>query len=191
FEGTNEINRMLIPGTLLKRAAKGQFPLFDLVKLAGSLMDTADLPRRDEGEPYAREKRLAQLTKGLFGAAAMAGVDAFGPEIGEHQEVLAALADVASEAFAIDSAVCRALQAPKPDPVAEACVKLYAHEAHERAWLKAKRAVESAVRDPGRARAKLAQLHQLVDEDPGDPVAWRETIAAAAIEAGRYPIPFA
>ncbi len=191
FEGTNEINRMLIPGTLLKRAAKGQFPLFELVKLAGSLLDLADVPRRDEDQPFAREKRLAQLTKGLFGAAAMAGVDAFGPEIGEHQEVLAALADVASEAFAIDSAVTRALQARAPDPVAEACVKLYAHEAHERAWLKAKRAVESAVRDPGKARAKLEQLHKLVDEEPGDPVAWRETIAAAALEAGKYPVPFA
>jgi alkylation response protein AidB-like acyl-CoA dehydrogenase len=191
FEGTNEINRMLIPGTLLKRAAKGQFPLFELVKLAGSLMDLADVPRADRDEPLGREKRLAQLTKGLFGAAAMAGVDAFGPEIGEHQEVLAALADVASEAFAIDSAVARALQAGARDPVAEACVKLYAHEAHERAWVKAKRAVESAVRDPGKARAKLEQLHKLVDEEPGDPVAWRETIAAAAIEAGKYPIPFA
>ncbi|HEU4384072.1 MAG TPA: acyl-CoA dehydrogenase family protein [Anaeromyxobacteraceae bacterium] len=191
FEGTNEINRMLIPGTLLKRAAKGQFPLFELVKLASSLVDLADVPRQDEGAPFAREKRLAQLSKGLFGASAMAAVDAFGPEIGEHQEVLAALADVASEAFAIDSAVTRVLQARKPDPVAEACVKLYAHEAHERAWLKAKRAVESALRDPGRARAKLEQLHKLVDEEPGDPVAWRETIAAAAIEAGRYPIPFA
>ncbi|HEY6107065.1 MAG TPA: acyl-CoA dehydrogenase family protein, partial [Anaeromyxobacteraceae bacterium] len=122
FEGTNEINRMLIPGTLLKRAAKGQFPLFELVKLAGSLMDLAGVPRADQGEPLAREKRLAQLTKGLFGAAIMAGVDAFGPEIGEHQEVLAALADVASEAFAIDSAVTRAMQAGRPDPVAEACV---------------------------------------------------------------------
>src|SRR5574342_519790 len=191
FEGTNEINRMLIPGTLLKRAAKGQFPLFELVKLAGSLIDAADVPRRDEEAPFAREKRLAQLTKGLFGAAAMAGVDAFGPEIGEHQEVLAALADVASEAFAIDSAVARALQAGKADPVVEACVKLYAHEGHERAWLRAKRAVESAVRDGGKARAKLEQLHKLVDEDPGDPVAWREAIAAAALEAGKYPIAFA
>jgi uncharacterized membrane protein len=149
------------------------------------------VPRADQGEPLAREKRLAQLTKGLFGAATMAGVDAFGPEIGEHQEVLAALADVATEAFAIDSAVTRAMQAGRPDPVAEACVKLYAHEAHERAWVKAKRAVESAVRDPGKARAKLEQLHKLVDEEPGDPVGWRETIAAAAIEAGKYPIPFA
>ncbi len=190
-EGTNEINRLLIPGTLLKRAAKGQFPLLDLVKPAGSLMDAADAARPPPDGPLAREKRLAQLTKGLFGAAAMAGVDAFGPEIGEHQEVLAALADMAMEAFAIDSAVARALQMKAPDPVAEACVKLYAHEAHERAWVRAKRAVESAVRDPGQARAKLGQLRQLVDEEPGDPVAWRETIAAAALKAGRYPIPFA
>jgi alkylation response protein AidB-like acyl-CoA dehydrogenase len=191
FEGTNEINRMLIPGTLLKRAAKGQFPFPELAALAGSLMQPGAASRPPSTEPLAREKRLAQLTKGLFGAAAMAGVEAFGPAIGEHQEVLAALADVATEAFAIDSAVTRALQAGKPDPVAQACVKLYAHEAHERAWVKAKRVVESALGQTDLARAKLGQMRALVDEEPGDPVAWREIIAAAAIDAGKYPIPFA
>jgi alkylation response protein AidB-like acyl-CoA dehydrogenase/uncharacterized membrane protein len=191
FEGTNEINRMLIPGTLLKRAAKGQFPFPELAALAGSLMQPGAAPRAPSAEPLAREKRLAQLTKGLFGAAAMAGVEAFGPAIGDHQEVLGALADVASEAFAIDSAVTRALQAGKPGPVVEACVKLYAHEAHERAWVKAKRVVESALGQTDQAKAKLAQMRALVDEEPGDPVAWRETIAAAAIDAGKYPIPFA
>jgi alkylation response protein AidB-like acyl-CoA dehydrogenase len=191
FEGTNEINRMLIPGTLLKRAAKGQFPFPELAALAGSLMQPGAASRPPSTEPLAREKRLAQLTKGLFGAAAMAGVEAFGPAIGEHQEALAALADVATEAFAIDSAVTRALQAGKPDPVAQACVKLYAHEAHERAWVKAKRVVESALGQTDLARAKLGQMRALVDEEPGDPVAWREIIAAAAIDAGKYPIPFA
>ncbi len=191
FEGTNEINRMLIPGTLLKRAAKGQFPIMELGQLAESLMGASAATRPAADGPLAREKRLAQLTKGLFGAAAMASLDAFGPAIGDHQEVLAALADVVSEAFAIDSAVTRFLQASKPDPVAQACVQLYAHEAHERAWVKAKRAVESALRDPTLARAKLARMRALVDEEPGDPVAWRETIAAAAVEAGKYPIAFA
>ncbi len=191
FEGTNEINRMLIPGTLLKRAAKGQFPLMELAQLAESLMESTAASRPAADGPLAREKRLAQLTKGLFGAAAMAALDAFGPAIGDRQEVLAALADVATEAFAIDSAVTRALQAGRPDPVAQACVQLYAHEAHERAWVKAKRAVESALRDPALAGAKLGRMRALVDEQPGDPVAWREAIAAAAIDAGKYPIAFA
>ncbi len=191
FEGTNEINRMLIPGTLLKRAAKGQFPLMELAQLAESLMESTAASRPAADGPLAREKRLAQLTKGLFGAAAMAALDAFGPAIGDRQEVLAALADVATEAFAIDSAVTRALQAGRPDPVVQACVQLYAHEAHERAWVKAKRAVESALRDPALAGAKLGRMRALVDEQPGDPVAWREAIAAAAIDAGKYPIAFA
>jgi alkylation response protein AidB-like acyl-CoA dehydrogenase len=188
FEGTNEINRLLVPGTLLKRAAKGAFPLFDLATRATTAAG-AGVPPAGPGR-MARARRAAELNKLLFGHAAGVAVQALGVAIGDHQEVLGALADVAMEAFAVDSAVARALQA-KPDPVAEACVSLYAEEAHQRAAQRARAAVLAAVKDPVQARAALALLKKLVDEEPGDVVAWREAIAGPTVELGRYPLAWA
>jgi hypothetical protein len=119
-----------------------------------------------------------------------AAVDVLGPAIAERQEVLAALADVLTEAYAVDSAVCRSLQSPGtgPDSVAEACVRLYALEAHERAHSRARDAVRAAVPETTACRAHLAGLRSLLDEDPADVHMLRERIAEAVVQAGRYPI---
>ena len=186
FEGTNEINRLLVPGTLLKRAAKGAFPLLELAMRAAKAVEKGDLPGLGTGR-LARERRVAELNKLLFAYALGVAAKTFGPAIGEQQEVLGALADVATEAFAVDSGVARALQAG-PDPVADACVKLYAEEAHLRAWNRARAALLGTVKDPAEARPILEKLRRLLDDEPGDVAAWREAIAAPTIEKGRYPL---
>lgn len=193
FEGTNEINRMLIPGTMLKRAMKGQFPLLALARTVGEAVARGELPRLGPG-PLARERRIAELGKHLMVYALQAAVETFGPGLSERQEVLAALADVAIEAYAVDSAVARALQSAREgrvDPVAEACVKLYALEAHERAYAQAKRALRTTVTDPVACREHLGRLRRLLDEEPADLTALRETIVARTLEAGRYPLGWA
>jgi alkylation response protein AidB-like acyl-CoA dehydrogenase len=188
FEGTNEINRMLVPGTLLKRGMKGQFPLLDLAKSVSQALERGELPKAGPG-PLGRERRVAELNKYLMAYATQVALQALGPEITEHQEVMGALADVAIESFAVDSAVARALQ--KPDPVAVACAKLYTEEAHERAYARARRAILCAVKDPAAARPHLARLRQLLDEEPGDPVAWREALVGPTLEQGKYPLSWA
>jgi alkylation response protein AidB-like acyl-CoA dehydrogenase len=185
FEGTNEINRLLVPGTLLKRAAKGGFPLLDLARKA-AVAAQAGVPAAAPGR-LARERRVAGLNKLLFGYAAGVASKALGAAMGDHQEVMGALADVAMEAFAVDSAVARALQA-EPDPVGEACVKLYAEESHQRAAARARAAVLAAVPDAAQARPALEAMRRLVDEEPGDVVAWREAIVGPTVERGRYPL---
>ena len=185
FEGTNEINRLLVPGTLLKRAAKGGYPFLDLATKAARAAE-AGVPAAAPGR-LSRERRVAELNKLLFGFAAGVAAKELGLAISDRQEVLAALADVAMEAFAVDSAVARALQAA-PDPVAEACVSLYAEESHLRAVQRARGALLAAVKDPVKARGALERMRRLVDEEPGDVVAWREAIAGPTIELGRYPL---
>ncbi len=185
FEGTNEINRLLIPGTLLKRAAKGGFPFLDLAKRAAKAAESG-VAAAGPGR-LGREKRVADLNKLLFGYAAGVAAKVLGASVGERQEVMGALADVAMEAFAVDSAVARALQA-KPDPVADACVSLYAEEAHQRAAQRARAAVLAALKDPAQARVALEKMRRLVDEEPGDVVAWREAIVGPTVELGRYPV---
>jgi hypothetical protein len=185
FEGTNEINRLLVPGTLLKRAAKGGFPLLELARKAAQAAESG-VPAAGTGR-LARERRVAALNKLLFGYAADVASKALGTAIGDRQEVMGALADVAMEAFAVDSAVARALQAGD-DPVADACVKLHAEESHQRAAARARAAVLAAVGDPAAARAALERMRRLVDEEPGDVVAWREAIVGPTVERGRYPL---
>ncbi len=194
FEGTNEINRMLIPGTLLKRAMKGQFPLMDLARTVSQAVDRGELPRAGTGL-LARERRMAELTKYMFVLALQSAIEVFGPSLNDRQEVLGALADVAMEAYALDSAVARALQSAEPsgklDPVAEACVKLYALEGHERAHDRARRALRCTITDTSACRARLSALSRLLDDDPSDLVALRETVVTAALVAGRYPLSWA
>jgi alkylation response protein AidB-like acyl-CoA dehydrogenase len=188
FEGTNEINRLLVPGTLLKRAAKGAFPMMDMAGSVAAALKAEGPPAVPSG-PLGRERRVAEQGKYLFAYATQVAVEAFGAGIADRQEVLGALADVAIEAFAVDSAVARALQ--KPDPLGEACVKLYAEEAHQRAYGRARAAVLAAAKDPAVARKHLARLRRLLDEEPGDVVAWRESIAGPTLEQGRYPLAWA
>jgi alkylation response protein AidB-like acyl-CoA dehydrogenase len=185
FEGTNEINRLLIPGTLLKRAAKGGFPFLDLAKRAAKAAESG-VAAAGPGR-LGREKRVADLNKLLFGYAAGVAAKVLGASVGDRQEVMGALADVAMEAFAVDSAVARALQA-RPDPVADACVSLYAEESHQRAAQRARAAVQAALKDPAQARVALEKMRRLVDEEPGDVVAWREAIVGPTVELGRYPL---
>jgi alkylation response protein AidB-like acyl-CoA dehydrogenase len=188
FEGTNEINRLLVPGTLLKRAAKGAFPMMDMAGSVAAALKPEGPPAAPSG-PLGRERRVAEQGKYLFAYATQVAVEAFGAGIADRQEVLGALADVAIEAFAVDSAVARALQ--KPDPVGEACVRLYAEEAHQRAYGRARAAVLAAAKDPAVARKHLSRLRRLLDEEPGDVVAWREAIAGPTVELGRYPLAWA
>jgi len=190
FEGTNEINRMLVPGTLLRRAAKGQFPWMELAQGVSRLMEAGEQPPRPPPGPLQRERHLAELGKQVAAFAMQAAVEALGPGIAERQEVLGALADVLIEAYAVDSSVARALQWPGQAgrEVAEACVRLHALEAHERAHAAARRALRAALPDPAACRPRLQALRLLLDEEPADVVAWREALAEAALRAGRYPL---
>jgi len=188
FEGTNEVNRLLVPGTLLRRATKGQFPWLEATGAAALAVAGAELPRFAPG-PLARERGLAERNKLLACYAMQAAVEALGPAIAERQEVLGALADALCEAYALDSAVGRALQGEgRLSPVAEACVRLFAVESHERAQAAARRALRSAVPDPEACRRLLGNLRVLADEGPVDLVALRETIVEAALQAGGTPL---
>lgn len=108
FEGTNEINRLLIPGMILKRAMKGELPLqAEAMKAFESLM-TPSFPDLDEEDPFAKEKDLLKNLKTLFLILSGTGVQKYMEKLAEQQEILMAAADMAIQIFAIESAVLRA-----------------------------------------------------------------------------------
>jgi alkylation response protein AidB-like acyl-CoA dehydrogenase len=190
FEGTNEINRMLIPGTMLKRAMKGQLPLLELSETVTVAIEKGDVPRVTP-ELLGRERRIAELNKFLAVYPLKVAVEAYGPAISDRQEILGAIADATMEAYAVDSAVARALQQAESgglDPVTEAAVKLFAIESHERAYSAAKKALRAAVPEAEACREHLAAIRKLYDEGPSDVVAHREVIVEKAVEVGRYPL---
>ncbi len=134
---------------------------------------------------------MAELDKYMMAYALKVAVEAFGPGLAERQDVLGALADVAMEAYAADSAVTRALQSAEGgalDPAAEGCVALYVLEGHERAHVRAKHAIRAAVPDASACRDHLATLRKLLVEEPVDVTALREAVLERMLAAGRYPL---
>jgi len=108
FEGTNEINRLLIPGMILRKAMKGQLPLqSEAMKAFESLM-TPSFDEIDDSVPFAAEKALIKNLKTLFLILSGAGVQKYMDKIADEQEILMAAADIAIQIYALESAVLRA-----------------------------------------------------------------------------------
>ncbi|WP_019243829.1 MULTISPECIES: acyl-CoA dehydrogenase family protein [Bacillus] len=106
FEGTNEINRLLVPGTFIRKAMKGELPLFEkAMALQGELMTM--MPEEISEEPLAQEKYLVKNAKKIGLLAAGLAAQKFGTALEKEQEVLANIADIASLAYSMESVVLR------------------------------------------------------------------------------------
>ncbi len=109
YEGTNEINRMLSVGMLIKKAMKGQLDLIGPATAVGEeLLGVPDFAIPDFSEPLSQENHILKNLKKVFLMIAGAGVQKFGPEIEEHQQLLLAVADILIEVYMAESAVLRA-----------------------------------------------------------------------------------
>lgn len=115
FEGTNEVNRLLIPGNLLKQAAKGKVPLQEL--LVKAIEDMKSHRQLADG-PISREIEAVEAIRRIFLFSTGVAYDSYGSGLGEEQEVLMALADIAIALYALESAVIRTAKAIKKEPSA-------------------------------------------------------------------------
>lgn len=106
FEGTNEINRLLVPGTFVRKAMKGELPLFQkAMQLQEELMMM--MPEEPGDEPLAQEKYLVKNAKKIGLLAAGLAAQKFGKALEKEQEILVNIADIISNAYAMESAVLR------------------------------------------------------------------------------------
>jgi alkylation response protein AidB-like acyl-CoA dehydrogenase len=106
FEGTNEINRLLVPGTFVRKAMKGELPLFQkALQLQEELMMM--MPEEPGDEPLAQEKYLVKNAKKIGLLAAGLAAQKFGKALEKEQEILVNIADIISNAYAMESAVLR------------------------------------------------------------------------------------
>jgi butyryl-CoA dehydrogenase len=191
FEGTNEINRLLITGFLLKRAMSGQLPLMAAIK---KLMDEVLSGSADEGEdgPLARERKLVATAKkiGLF--AAGIATQKYMQAIQDQQEIMAAIANMVIETYAMESAVLRAQKLAARNgeagaALAVAMTRVYISVAMEKIE-SAARLVIAACAEGDMLRSQLAILRRLCKYEPFNTLALRRTIAHRVIEMGKYMV---
>ncbi len=193
YEGTNEINRILIPGILLKRALKGQLPLLSAAKSVQNAM--LEFPSFDEEEPegpLVAEKKLVDNAKKIALLTAGLAAQTFGEKLQEEQGVLGAIADIIIETYGMESTYLRTMKmaAARGEDGAATGIKmarLYAGEAIGQIELWA-REVLAACADGDDLRTMLAALKRLTRHVPIDALPTRVEIADYFIEKEKYEI---
>lgn len=193
FEGTNEINRMIITGWLMKRAMAGDLPLMGAIQ---SLMDEVMQPpsfdsAEDTGEVLAREASiLARVRKiGLFAAGVAS--QRYMTALEDQQEVMADLADIITQVFALESSLLRARKlaaaGKNSAAVSAAMTSLLADESMALAEQAARR-VLAACGEGDMLKTQLAILRRLARFTPVDSVQLSHAIAKQCVQLERYPL---
>ncbi len=190
WEGTNEINRLLIPGIILRRAMKGEIPLQkEAMKAFESLMSPS-FEELDDSVPFAAEKALIASLKQAFLVLAGSGVQKFMDTIKDEQEILLAVADLAINIFAIESTVLRAekilpkLSESKKASI-NAAVKVFTFNSSEKAASAARRAAYY-IEEGDTLTMLLAGIRRFTKYDATGLLKAKRQLAAASIEADKY-----
>jgi butyryl-CoA dehydrogenase len=192
FEGTNEINRLIITGFLLKRAMSGQLALMPAIKqLMDEVLSGPSLGEDVEGVLAEEQKLVASAKKlGLF--AAGAATQKYMQQIENQQEIMGAIADMVMEIYAMESALLRAIKISSAQGEAAAALpvamtRLYISLAMEKIEAAARKII-AAVAEGDMLRTQLAILRRLAKHDPYNTIALRQQIAERVIERGKYSL---
>jgi alkylation response protein AidB-like acyl-CoA dehydrogenase len=192
FEGTNEINRLIITGFLLKRAMTGQLPLMPAIKkLMDEVLSGPSMGEDLEGALTEERKLVAQAKKlGLF--ASGAATQKYMQGIQDQQEIMGAIADMTIESYAMESAVLRAqkivdIKGEAAAALPIAMTRVYLSQAFEKVESAAKKVI-AAVADGDLLRTQLAILRRLGKYEPFNTIELRQHIAQRMIERGKYTL---
>jgi hypothetical protein len=191
FEGTNEINRMLIPGMLMRRAMAGKLAL---LPAAQALMDevlSPSAPSLDEDEDVlAAEAKLAKNAKKVALMVLGTAAQKYMTALAEEQEVLIGASNIIMDVFAMESAILRAQklaasQGEEQSALHLDMVRVFCNDAVERVEAEAKNTL-AAVAEGDELRTLLAALKRFTKHTPVNTVAARRRVADAMIKANRY-----
>ncbi len=191
WEGTNEINRLLIPGTLLRRAMKGRLDLLGAARRAQEALLAPSSDGAGEDGPLAAQAAQVDAARQVTLLVAGAAVQRFGTAIEEQQEVLAAAADLVIQTAAMDSAVARARQAAtaggRAAAIHEDLATLFVAERLSLVEGIA-RAIAPSVADGDDARLLQSGVRRLLRTEPLDQVALGRRVAGYIAAAAGYPV---
>jgi len=191
FEGTNEINRLLVPGRMVRRALKGTLPIFD------AAMALLDEPR-PEGRPsatdagfLAAETRLTQGAKKISLMLLALSAQKFQAKLQDEQEVMGCFADVAIDTYALESALLRTRKKAERDGEAAAApfvaaLQVFAEGAVSRIEAAARQALPTIEKDDMLATC-MEGVARFTDRGPLATIPLRRTLASLSLEKDGYP----
>jgi alkylation response protein AidB-like acyl-CoA dehydrogenase len=189
FEGTNEINRLIITGWLLKRAMSGQLALLPAIKktmdevMAGPSFEELEGTLAAEQKIVGNAKKLAMLVAGAASQKYM-------QKLADQQEIMGAIADMVIESFAMDSCVLRARKhieahGEAKSTLVTAMTQIYIAGAMSKLEAAAKKVI-AAVAEGDMMRTQIAIVRRLVKFEPVNVIGLQEQIAARVLETGKY-----
>ncbi|RZJ72187.1 acyl-CoA dehydrogenase family protein [Flavobacterium sp.] len=193
YEGTNEINRMLSVGMLIKKAMKGHVDLLGpAMKVQEDLMGIPDFNTPDFSELFSEEKDIIAKLKKTFLMVAGGAVQKYGPELDSHQQLLMAAADILIEIYLAESTILRTEKLVKSigEQAAEgqiAAAKLYLYKAVDIVTSKGKEGIASFA-EGDEQRVMMMGLRRFTKyTNMPNVVALRETVAQKVVSANGYP----
>jgi alkylation response protein AidB-like acyl-CoA dehydrogenase len=195
FEGTNEINRLLIPGMLVRRALKGTLPLLAAARQLQDELMSASAPAAAAEEPLDEEMRLVASFKKVALMVLGTAMQTYGAKLSDEQEVVSLAADVLIDVYASESAVLRARQACRARAPEErrqtaadlhvAAARTFVNDAAQRVEVSARNAL-AAMAEGDALRTLLSALRRVLKSAPLNTVVLRRQLADAATAGGRY-----
>jgi Acyl-CoA dehydrogenase, C-terminal domain len=190
FEGTNEINRLLIIQMLLKRAMSGALPLIPATMKLGEELLAGPSFEEPGTRPWAEEERALAQAKKIFLLASGAAVQKFHDQLSEHEEIVGALANVVMDVYGMESCLRRAQKAAAAKSGAAALMadasRAFAYDAMDRIEKEARTAL-NATADGDTLATQLAALKRFAKHAPMDTIVLRRRLAQAVSAQDRYP----
>ena len=189
FEGTNEINRLLIPGMLVRRGLKGTLPLVAAARRLQDEILAPALPSTSSDEGLQVELRAVTAFKKVALAVIGTAMQTFGEKLSTEQEVLSYAADILIDVYASESAVLRAQAAEKAGdslaPLHAAAARIVVNDGAQRVEMAARSAL-AATADGDTLRTLLAALRRILKVSPVNTVTLRRQLADAVVAKGGY-----
>jgi alkylation response protein AidB-like acyl-CoA dehydrogenase len=181
FEGTNEINRLLIAGELLKRSAAGQLPVFAAARQLHEELPDLTPPSFGGCAPMAQERWLVEAARKIGLMLAGLGAQKYGQTVDREQEFLGGVADLLIDVYAMESAVLRAVKHPSQARLDLATALV--HDAFNRVEQTA-RVLLASLEEGDALRRNLALLVKLTQRDLVNSVTLKRRIARRAVDGG-------
>ncbi|HEX2918217.1 MAG TPA: acyl-CoA dehydrogenase family protein [Edaphobacter sp.] len=189
FEGTNEINRLIITGWLMKSATSGKLALTPAVKQLMDEVMAGPVEREEREGPLAEAYAVLAAAKKLVLFAAGVATQRYMQQLADQQEVMAEIANMVIELYAMESGVLRAdkIGGRGGAEIARAMAQIYCETAMDRLEVSARRIVAAAA-EGDMMRTQMTILRRIAKHDPADTIGLRRQVAQHVLRAGRYSL---
>ncbi|MBW1669324.1 MAG: acyl-CoA dehydrogenase, partial [Deltaproteobacteria bacterium] len=190
WEGTNEINRLLIVDMLMRAALKGELPLLDVIKKTTEELITFRPEMGEEEGTLEKERKMVSMAKKIGLLAAGAATQKYMQKLANEQEIVALIANMIIEIFAMESALLRTLkkiqkEGEENSRIQIAATRVYINDVFPKVEVMAKQ-IFAAISEGEELRTQLMALKRLAKHTPINAISLRREIAESVIPAARY-----